>query len=250
MLLVDNSNSRTKFRLLNHAGISDECRIISTAQISLARLSTLLDGWSYHRVAVASVVPQTAALFRRFFDCPVDFLQLSHAATLVDFSDYLGRDTLGADRIANILAVVQKQIFPVVAIDAGTAVTFDVVTCGDDGLPRFIGGTIAPGFAAYRDYLHHQTALLPPLPHPLPVLPSPLAQSTLEAVTSGVSLSFCGAIREILSAIAANLSSPPLVVATGGDAHFLAAALPQIHQVEPLMTFRGLAFMCKSKTLL
>ena len=46
---------------------------------------------------------------------------------------------------------------PVVVVDFGTAVTFDVV----DARGNYVGGIIAPGLAMMTNYLHEKAALLP-----------------------------------------------------------------------------------------
>ena len=71
--------------------------------------------------------------------------------------DYPRPETIGADRLANAVAVARHFSTPAVVVDFGTAVTFDVV----DRSGNYIGGIITPGLAAMTDYLHEKTALLP-----------------------------------------------------------------------------------------
>src|SRR5208282_5262994 len=71
--------------------------------------------------------------------------------------DYPKPDTIGEDRLANAVAARARFGAPVVVVDFGTAVTFDVVNRAGN----YAGGIIAPGLAAMTDYLHEKTALLP-----------------------------------------------------------------------------------------
>ena len=71
--------------------------------------------------------------------------------------DYPKPDTIGPDRLANAVAARHRFGAPVVVVDFGTAVTFDVVNRAGN----YVGGIIAPGLAAMTDYLHEKTALLP-----------------------------------------------------------------------------------------
>jgi len=71
--------------------------------------------------------------------------------------DYPWPNTIGPDRLANALAARHRFGAPVVVVDFGTAVTFDVV----DSEGNYVGGIIAPGLAAMTDYLHERKALLP-----------------------------------------------------------------------------------------
>ena len=66
-------------------------------------------------------------------------------------------DSIGPDRLANAVAATRHFGAPVVVVDFGTAVTFDVV----DADSHYVGGIIAPGIAMMTDYLHERTALLP-----------------------------------------------------------------------------------------
>ncbi|HEY9889978.1 MAG TPA: type III pantothenate kinase, partial [Candidatus Obscuribacterales bacterium] len=84
---------------------------------------------------VASVVPSQTALWQAYPDF--------HAITLGDLP--LGNlyPTLGIDRALNLVGAGDRYGWPILVIDAGTALTFTAGTA--QGL---IGGAILPGFAA------------------------------------------------------------------------------------------------------
>ena len=65
--------------------------------------------------------------------------------------------TVGADRIVNTLAVRELYGRDTIAVDLGTATTFDLITA--DG--TFMGGVIAPGVSAGLEWLGRRTAKLP-----------------------------------------------------------------------------------------
>jgi pantothenate kinase type III len=71
--------------------------------------------------------------------------------------DYPNPRSIGADRLANAVAVAELYGSPAIVIDFGTAVTFDIVAPGN----AYIGGVIAPGLEAMTNFLYHRTALLP-----------------------------------------------------------------------------------------
>ena len=71
--------------------------------------------------------------------------------------DYPNPRSIGADRLANAVAVAQLYGSPAIVIDFGTAVTFDIVAPGN----AYIGGVIAPGLEAMTNFLYERTALLP-----------------------------------------------------------------------------------------
>lgn len=235
-LLIDNSNTRTKFALSGTSGA--EIRVLATADISELNVQQLLAGWTFERVCLCSVVPTAAEELRRIFAAyPV--MNLSHAhASVIDFSLYPGLATLGADRIANVLAACQHAPLPLVAVDLGTASTLDVL-CLRSGCPSFIGGMIAPGMASVASCLHAHTAQLPDLGDSLhgPVI----GRNTREAMAAAVRVGYPGMIDSLLDAIEKELGEKIHVLLTGGDASFVAANLRRECIIVPDLTLQGIA---------
>jgi type III pantothenate kinase len=144
-------------------------------------------------------------------------------------------ETIGPDRLANAVAARHHFGAPVVVVDFGTAVTFDVV----DRAGRYIGGIIAPGLAAMTDYLHEKTALLPKIR--VREIRSLVGKSTEEAMLIGAVHGYRGLIHTLLKDLKQDLGSRRLpVIATGGYAQLMAAKLPDITSVDPLITLEGL----------
>lgn len=249
VLLVDISNSRTKFCLWLNDVIGEELHILPTSQITESSVRACISGWRFTSVLVSSVVPEAAEVIRKVFrEHSLRFVSASDSVT-VDFSGYMGRRTLGADRVANVLGAAAKGRFPIVAIDLGTAITFDVITRGDNNdKPVFRGGVIAPGLALFRDYLSTRAAQLPGVTLPSDADFPPIGENTTHAMLSGIRYGACGMIREIISSISLSLEAAPYVVATGGDADWTAARLPEIHEVDRILTFRGIASLIKTES--
>lgn len=248
VLLVDISNSRTKFRLYVNGIIGGELRVLPTNQITELSVKACVNGWMFSSVIVSSVVPYAAEVVRYAFPSqPVRFVSLRESLS-VDFSRYAGRDTLGADRIANVLGVAHYGRFPIIAVDLGTAITFDVITGNGKQKPRYRGGVIAPGRALFRTYLSMNTALLPAVDLSFDELPLPIGENTQQAIRSAGWYGFRGMIREIITEITSSLSSEPYVIATGGDAEWAAAYVPEIHEVDQLLTFSGMVSFLQSES--
>ncbi len=246
-LLVDNSNSRTKFRLCQGGLVGSELRILSTNEISVPAVRNLLRGWAFQSVYVSSVVPRTAEILAASFSCPVHFLRTDKCLP-VDFISYPGRETLGADRIANVLGTLYWKRFPCIAVDFGTAITYDVVVQDSDSDIRFAGGVITPGLSLFRDYLSSRTALLPALSDTFTPPFNSIGCDTKHAILSGFMSGTRGMIGNILNDLASALQTSPFVVATGGDAEWVANHLSEIDVVDSLLTFRGLAFFAQSES--
>lgn len=234
-LLVDNSNTRTKLMLACRDSLLPGVRMLPTAGITEDALSQVLAGWSFSRVLVSSVVPNAADALSRCFAQPVAFV--SKDAPLPVELDYEKVETLGADRIANAAAVSVRGHLPGIAVDLGTAATFDVVVPGTCR-PRFMGGAIAPGLAAFTRYLESSTAQLPAVE--LTGACPAIGHSTVEAIQSGALHGYRGLIRGLLKEMQDELGKKPYVIATGGDASLLVSSMAEVDEVDPLLTFRGL----------
>ena len=240
ILLVDNSNTRTKFMLLPGEGIEEgELRIIPTADLTSENILDVVKEHTLTGAVVASVVPRTANLLKEVLQalCPVCLLHAQTAGLPIKY-DYPGVATLGADRVANIVAVSQYYPLPCVAVDAGTAITFDVVVPTTDHKTCYVGGAIAPGMNTMLASLNQQTSLLPHIQMDSPA-PS-IGKNTCEAIQSGVHWGVCGLVERVLQQIEVALGSKPYVVVTGGDAEKIASSASKIDAVDELLTFRGL----------
>jgi type III pantothenate kinase len=187
-------------------------------------------------IAVCSVVPSaTKLLAAHAKHRAIPLFQLNHATTRGVGIDYPEPKTIGADRLANAIAAHSRFGAPVVVVDFGTAVTFDVV----DAAGNYVGGIIAPGLAAMTNYLHEKTALLPKIE--IRDTPAVIGKSTEEAMLIGAVHGYRGLIRELVQKLKRELRSKRLpVIATGGCARLMARRLPEITAVDPLLTLNGL----------
>lgn len=188
-------------------------------------------------VSFCSVVPKATLLATRCIRSlwKVDPLELN-SKTILDLGiDYPKPGTIGPDRLANALAAKKRYGAPVVVVDFGTAVTFDVV----DGHGAYIGGIIAPGLSAMTSYLHEKTALLPAIRIREPQ--RVVGKSTEEAMLSGAVIGYRGLIRELIVELKRELGIKRLpVAATGGYAGLIASKFPLISHVDPQLTLEGL----------
>lgn len=243
ILLIDIGNTHT------HVGLGTGSRVIRTHDLPTlevlagrmaTRLRGLYPGVSLAGAVMASVVPRATGpasrAVRRVVGC--EPLLLSPRTLRGLAIDYPRPSSIGQDRLANALAARQRFGAPVVVVDFGTAVTFDVVS----GAGAYVGGIIAPGLSAMTDYLHEKTALLPRIRISEPR--SPVGRSTREAMLVGAVHGYRGLVRQLIGELRAELGHPSLpVVATGGYAALMARSLPEIGAVVPHLTLEGLRIL-------
>jgi type III pantothenate kinase len=233
-LLIDNSNSFTKFALASREKV-EPARKLRTAELERDALTQVLRGWRWNAAVLASVVPPKGDLIADFL-APQPVLRVSAKLKLGVGVEFPDPKVIGADRLANAAGAFVIFGAPIVVVDFGTAVNFDVVSAEGN----YVGGVIAPGLEAMTDYLHQRTALLPKISLLEP--PSAIGKSTKHAMLAGAVYGYRGLVREILHEIGKELGirkNLP-VVATGGYAELIAAGLPEIKAVQPQLTLDGL----------
>ncbi len=183
-------------------------------------------------VAFASVVPgKNAVLNGR------DAFQLTTQTNAgIDLSK-VDASTLGADRLANAVALACFEQLPAICIDCGTALTFEAV----DENRVFQGGAIAPGRQLLRKALHDYTALLPQVPM-FDSIEGLSGNNTVNAIRLGVDAGLIGSVKELIQRFQRDFCGKKLkVVATGGDAKFLADNILEVEFGGFDYTLRGIA---------
>ena len=233
-LLVDISNSYTKLAFASITRLSAPVRI-ATAKLSSGLVAGLLRRQKIRKIVVSSVVPEkNPAILKGARE--VDVIWLDSTLKLGLTIDYPKPKSIGADRLANAVAVTELYGFPAIVVDFGTAVTFDIVS----GERKYIGGVIAPGLEAITNFLYQRTALLPKISLKEPR--SVVGKSTSEAMLSGAVIGYRGLVREILMRIKAEHfpRKKLYVVGTGGYARLIARELPEIGAIRPHLTLEGL----------
>ena len=141
---------------------------------------------------------------------------------------------VGADRIVNAVAAVARVGAPAIAIDFGTATTFDCVS--RDG--EFVGGAIYPGVFISLEALVNRASLLASVEIVRP--PSVIGRNTATNLQSGMVYGYAGMVDTMVRRIRKELGEDARVLATGGLAGLIASEAETIERVEPFLTLEGL----------
>lgn len=239
-LLINLNNTWTKFCPVRRGRLGRVTRL-PTRELDQKKLRALAQTHAGLPVLVASVVPAARALLEEAWS----------AGALHDLGwrnlpglriRYPHPRRIGADRLANAVAVVHLHRTPAIVVDLGTALTFDIISAERE----YLGGVIAPGLRAFTDYLHERTALLPRVR--LRVPRHVIGQSTEEAICIGAYHGYRGLVHEILTQVRKALPGHrPTVIVTGGDALMLAGRLPGVTHTDPLLTLRGLKIVAEHR---
>ncbi len=141
---------------------------------------------------------------------------------------------VGADRVADAVAVVSLYGGPACVIDFGTATTFNAVTREGD----YLGGAITAGVNLAAEALYTRAAKLPRMDLQRP--PSVIGRNTVHAMQSGLLYGYVSMVEGMVTRFRSELGSDMKVVATGGLAEVIAKETDVIDIISPWLTLEGL----------
>ena len=186
-------------------------------------------------VAIASVVPQLDHALRQIAaSFSVEPLFVDHTTDTGLKLFYDPPSDLGADRIVDAVAAMNKYGTPCIVVDFGTATTFNVVSKRRE----FLGGAISPGLFTCADALFERTAKLPSVDFVQPSVV--IGTSTVEALQSGIYYGYAGLVDGMIARIMESMLSVSRIVATGGLAPLIADASQYIDTIDETLTLDGL----------
>jgi type III pantothenate kinase len=150
-------------------------------------------------------------------------------------NNYNSPQTLGADRLANACGafLANSNKGPVLAIDMGTCIKYDVV----DSKGNYLGGSISPGFEMRLKALNHFTQKLPLVE--VSELPKLVGTTSNESIASGVVNGIIAEINGIIQQYEKQFPSIKVFL-TGGNAPFFLSSLKNNIFASPLLTLHGL----------
>lgn len=151
---------------------------------------------------------------------------------------------VGQDRLVNAYAA--KMIFghPVVIIDSGTAMTFDIVSRRGE----YLGGLILPGIGISLKGLYEKTALLPFVELERAV--GIIGKDTVSSIRGGMLFGYgvmCDGLIKLYKKI---LGKTLKVVLTGGNAALLAGYAKEIKKIDEDLTLKGLHLIINKHKLI
>lgn len=147
---------------------------------------------------------------------------------------------LGVDRWLAIVAAYREHHGAACVVDAGTAVTADLV----DGSGAHLGGVIVPGYGLMQRALRADTG---DIAHFAPAAGGDAhtddalcAKSTAEAISGGARLAIAGLVERAFGRIRQQ-EADALLIITGGDGERLIADLSVPAKHRPMLVLDGLA---------
>ena len=235
-LVIDIGNTNSKLAVFNNKKLVDYKRL---KELNNSSLTEIIEKYQIKNATVSSVNKDSKEL-SIFLEQSVNYISFSTQITAGIKNNYQTLNTLGLDRWAKVIAA--HCLYPntnCLMIDAGTCITYDVLTANSE----YFGGSISLGIKMRFEALNHFTGRLP-LVNWNNEDDVPQGTNTENAIKSGV---LQGVINEVEGFIALeNKKNKDLkIIITGGDADFLNKQLKNsifatqiIH--EPYLVLKGL----------
>ncbi|WP_394833889.1 type III pantothenate kinase [Pendulispora rubella] len=144
---------------------------------------------------------------------------------------------VGADRIVNAVAAYERFKGAVIAVDFGTATTFDIVTPKGE----YLGGVIATGIQLSAEALFARAARLPRVEIVAP--PRVVGRNTVHSMQSGIVFGYVCMVDGLVDRIRDEVGYPADVIATGGLGSLIAPLSRTIGHYDADLTMVGLRLL-------
>jgi len=211
-LIIDIGNSQVKVAIFNNRKILKSIILDEFNSDVLYELKTLYPELSQAILSsVATRDEMLLEILNKEFDL---FIELTHKTPLPIENLYESKESLGSDRLAAVVGA--NHFFPnadLLVIDAGTAITYDVI----DHNNCFLGGNISPGLATRFKSLHEYAKKLPLVDSadqwPL------IGKTTEEAIRAGVQAGILFEMDAMIDRIRDTWIDCKVIL-TGGDSFF------------------------------
>ncbi|RZJ75371.1 MAG: type III pantothenate kinase [Flavobacterium sp.] len=236
-LVIDIGNTAHKLAVFKNKELVHYERLLALNNKSLTEIIE-----KYHiKNATVSSVNKDSTELSEFLAKSVNFVPFNTKILAGITNNYQSLDTLGLDRWAKVIAA--RFLYPgnsCLLIDAGTCITYDVLTAER----LYFGGSISLGINMRFKALNHFTGRLPLITWDKGDLNIPIGSNTQNAIKNGV---LQGVVNEVEGFITleSRKNKDLKIIITGGDADFLNKQLknsifaPQIIH-EPYLVLKGL----------
>jgi type III pantothenate kinase len=242
-LLIDIGNTNTALVILDRMTFVKRFTIhTSREEVCTKSFRRLLRSYlkEIDEVIIVSVVPRfqaliAASLSRINVKWRIKVVGKDLLVPIVN--KYFCPKQVGQDRLLAAFASTLHFRPPVVAIDFGTAVTFDYVNSRGE----YEGGLIFPGMRLAESYLEEDTALLPRID----IEPAKgfIGRDTKSSMNNGLIYGYAFLCDGMVRKFREKYGNKLRVIATGGDAALIAGYSREIDKVRPDLIFEGMREM-------
>lgn len=236
LLAIDIGNTNIRLGIFNGSRLVRRYSFATDNDHYRYVLKRILKNHDVENAIVCSVVPKVAGTIGKYLaglsGIRVYFVGRDIKVPLKNL--YRDPGQVGQDRLVNAYAALDIFCAPLVIVDLGTAVTFDVVSKNKE----YLGGMILPGLQASLDILALRGALLPQIKLGKP--PEFIGRNTKNSMLSGVVYGFTSLLEGVTGSIKEKIGKNAKVIGTGGDIGLIATYCRIFDKVDQDLTLKGL----------
>lgn len=230
-LIIDSGNTFTKIAIFENQNI---VHVESFSELNIAVINNIETKFKKITHSIYSTVSEYNDEVVNYLQNSKFHINFSHKTKIPFINTYKTPETIGLDRLAGIAGA--QDLFPdcnCLVIDAGTAITYDVITSDS----RYLGGNISPGMSMRFKALNNFTKRLPLCSVNEDV--SFLGVDTNSAIESGVQNGILLEIAGYISTLEKEFPDLKIIL-TGGDTIYFDKKLKNTIFAEPFLILKGL----------
>lgn len=241
LLAVDIGNTTIGFAVIHKAGRIETAAVIDTDSKTSkikAVAGKILKAHTVSRAIICSVVPRVSKILEGILrkNVPVDIV--GHDILVPIKNRYKDPKQVGQDRLVGAFGAMKIYGCPLIVVDLGTAITFDVISSKGE----YLGGAIVPGIRLSAESLFLKTALLPRIEIQAPR--HIIGKTTQESILSGLFYGYGSLCQGFIDLISQQMKARPKVVMTGGHTRLMKKFVsPKIRIIDEDLVFKGIYFL-------
>jgi type III pantothenate kinase len=244
LLAIDVGNTNITFGVFAAAAKPKRVFSIPTKEYDIKKLRRLLGRTALTSSIICSVVPKINPLLAK------DLRSLTGRKPYIIGKEikvpikncYRKPRQVGADRLVNAFAGINIYGRPLIVIDFGTAITFDIVSRRGE----YLGGMILPGLRISLEALNQKTALLPKISLAKP--DEFIGRDTKNSMLSGIIYGYASLTDDLIKRIKLEIGRKAKVIATGGNIDLISEYCTEIDDKDINLTLKGLEMLYRYRS--
>ncbi|MBF0504678.1 MAG: type III pantothenate kinase [Candidatus Omnitrophica bacterium] len=251
LLAIDIGNTTIGMATIDQGHVVSVIKVETTAKACTIKavIKKIFKGTRISRAVICSVVPKVSRTLEDVIKkmVPVDIIGRDIVVPIKNL--YKNPKQVGQDRLVGAFGAMKIYGCPLIVVDLGTAITFDVISSSGE----YLGGAIVPGIRLSAESLFLKTALLPKIEIQAPKYI--IGKTTEESMLSGLFYgygSLCKGMIDMLSSqvslqeSGADEANSVKVVMTGGHTRLMKKFIsPKIRIIDENLVFKGIYFLSR-----
>jgi type III pantothenate kinase len=235
LLAIDIGNTNIGFGVFKENRIIKRFNIL-TKKYNFKKFRHLLGKISIDDSIICSVVPATTKILekdlKKILGRRAHIIGKDIIAPIKNL--YRRPQQVGQDRLVNAYAGIKLYGAPLIVVDFGTAITFDIISKNKE----YRGGMILPGLQISLDALGERAALLPKIKLTKPK--EFIGRDTKSSMLSGIVYGFACLTDDLVMRIKDKIGKNAKVIGTGGNIGLIGKYCKKLNKIDKGLTLKGL----------